>query len=221
MSDKAKNILLGVLIVGLVSMTVAYAALSQTLTINGSAQVQGRDTTWHVRFNSYSTNAACPSGTNEFENSKAICTGGYATLAANSAIDITSDSTLATLPQVTLKAPGDKVVFRWKVENTGDVNAILTGKTNITLGAATWDPAETISQSQKDALINDISLSFTYADGTAITPNSDTLAKTTGAADLMVTIEYVKTQEDQVLPTRAVTFDSITAALVYGQDANN
>ena len=48
MSEKSKNILLGVLIVGLVSMTVAYAALSTSLTINGQATVEA--TKWDIHF---------------------------------------------------------------------------------------------------------------------------------------------------------------------------
>ena len=39
MSNKNKNILLGVLIVGIISMTVAFAALSTRLNINGTAKV--------------------------------------------------------------------------------------------------------------------------------------------------------------------------------------
>ena len=39
MNNKNKNILLGVLIVGIISMTVAFAALSTRLNINGTAKV--------------------------------------------------------------------------------------------------------------------------------------------------------------------------------------
>ena len=39
MKERTKNILIAVLIVGLVSMTVAYAALTQGLNINASAKV--------------------------------------------------------------------------------------------------------------------------------------------------------------------------------------
>lgn len=39
MNNKVQNILLGVLAVGLIGITVAYAALTQQLTINGTAKV--------------------------------------------------------------------------------------------------------------------------------------------------------------------------------------
>ena len=50
MKERTKNILIAVLIVGLVSMTVAYAALTQVLNINASAKVLSKSTTWNVRF---------------------------------------------------------------------------------------------------------------------------------------------------------------------------
>lgn len=215
MTEKTKNVLLGVLIVGLVSMTVAYAALTQTLNINGSATVQNISQSWHVRFRALDS-------TKDGSTYTAITPTQYATLANDAALSFTSDSTIVTLPAVTLKAPGDKVEFVWVVENTGDINAILTGKTDITLGAATWGQNETLDATAKQALIDDIDVTFTYADGTAITANSDTLAKTTGKAYLKVKIEYVKdTVNAQTLPSQDVTFSSITAALTYGQDSNS
>ena len=47
-SNKKKNTLLLILVVGIVTMTIAYAALSTTLQINSSATVKGG--TWEVRF---------------------------------------------------------------------------------------------------------------------------------------------------------------------------
>jgi len=50
MNERKKNILLAVLVVGIISMTVAYAALSTTLNINGSASVQNIDQSWNIHF---------------------------------------------------------------------------------------------------------------------------------------------------------------------------
>ena len=211
MNEKTKNVLLGVLVVGLVSMTVAYAALTQTLNINGSATVQNIASSWKVRFRALDT-------AKDGSTYQPITTTGYATMAQDAALSFTSDSTIVTLPMVTLKAPGDKVEYVWVVENTGDINAVLTGKTDITLGKATWANDETLDATGKAALINDIDVKFTYADGTAITANTDKLAKTTGKKLLKVTVEYKKTGETQTLPSKDVTFNNITAALTYGQD---
>ena len=43
-----KNVLLGVLIVGVLAMTVAFAALATNLTINGTANIAA--TKWNIRF---------------------------------------------------------------------------------------------------------------------------------------------------------------------------
>lgn len=50
-NERSKNILLGILIVGLVSMTVAYAALQTQLKIgNNDTQVTAKGGTWGVQF---------------------------------------------------------------------------------------------------------------------------------------------------------------------------
>ena len=51
--NKNKNILLGVLIVGIISMTVAFAALSTRLNINGTANILN---SWCVGFDNTKTN---------------------------------------------------------------------------------------------------------------------------------------------------------------------
>ena len=48
MNNKIQNIVLGVLAVGLIGITIAYASLSQNLTINGTAKVAAA--TWDVHF---------------------------------------------------------------------------------------------------------------------------------------------------------------------------
>ena len=55
MNNKVQNILLGVLAVGLIGITVAYATLSQQLKINGTAKVASAK--WDVHFANMSTGA--------------------------------------------------------------------------------------------------------------------------------------------------------------------
>ena len=137
MSDKSKNILLGVLIVGLVSMTVAYAALSTSLNISGTATVAA--TTWNVRIEDW---AAASSG--------------------NTATDInpgsTSDSTNVTKIEnfsATLNKPGDTVTYNFKIANRGTIAAVkssfdtsITVQTNTaTSGDPVWDEGTTVPNS--------------------------------------------------------------------------
>ena len=56
MNNKVQNIVLGVLAVGLIGITVAYASLSQQWTINGTAKVAAA--TWDIHFESMNAGTA-------------------------------------------------------------------------------------------------------------------------------------------------------------------
>ena len=112
MTDKSKNILLGVLIVGLVSMTVAYAALSTTLTINGTAEIPA--TKWDVEITDW-TDATPGTG----------YTGKVNTATHPAA---TVSSTAITNLAVTLNQPGDQAVYTFNVTNKGTIDAKLASK---------------------------------------------------------------------------------------------
>ena len=114
MSEKSKNILLGVLIVGLVSMTVAYAALSTTLTINGTASIP--ETKWDIRITDWA--ADYPSTITKANNATMTNTASETTAASVAA---TSISNLA----VRLNQPGDKAVYKFKIANYGTIGAKL------------------------------------------------------------------------------------------------
>ena len=210
MNEKTKNVLLSVLVVGLVSMTVAYAALSQTLNINGSATVKNVTSSWKVRFQPLVTNnLACPSGTTGTAGSS-ICTNGYASAAEFSP---STDSTSVTLPTATLKAPGDKIVYRWTVQNSGDINARITSIPAFT-PTFTYGAGETLTDTQKQDFESKISVTASYADGTAIQVGD---ALTSGQTrDVMVTIAFDSSAT--VLPAADVTIGGITSTIVYGQN---
>ena len=57
MNSRTKNILIGVLLVGIISMTIVYAALSQQLNISGSAKVQSKSESWNIHFQHITTSA--------------------------------------------------------------------------------------------------------------------------------------------------------------------
>ena len=109
MTDKSKNILLGVLIVGLVSMTVAYAALSTTLTINGTASIPA--TKWDVEITDW-TDATPGTG----------YTGKVNTATHPAA---TVSSTAITNLAVQLKQPGDIATYSFNISNLGSIDAKL------------------------------------------------------------------------------------------------
>ena len=119
MQEKTKNVLLVVLIVGLVSMTVAYAALTQTLTIKSSAKIN--NTKWDIKITDFTEVKGQPNlngGTSE-----ATVKEGYNT----------TGTTIEGV-EVTFKKPGDQVKFTFNLKNLGDINAKLT---SFTLGQVT------------------------------------------------------------------------------------
>lgn len=124
MQEKTKNVLLVVLIVGLVSMTVAYAALSTTLTISSSAKVAASK--WDIEFANLQ-NVTVTTGTGGATNTAEIVTPAT--------IDNATKITISGL-QVKFKQPGDTVRYTFDVVNKGDIDAKLTG---FTLGAATTE----------------------------------------------------------------------------------
>ena len=116
MQNKTKNVLIGVLVLGLVSMTVAYAAFTQNLTISSSAKVAA--TKWDIRIANWdqTTVSNLNGGTSE------------ATVKASPVVGTTS----VTGIEVTFKKPGDAVRFTFDIQNQGDINAKLTDATGMT-----------------------------------------------------------------------------------------
>ena len=116
MQGKTKNILLVVLVVGLVSMTVAYAAFSTSLTISSSAKVN--NTKWDIQITDWTqtTVSNLNGGTSE------------ATVKASPVVGTTS----VTGIEVTFKKPGDAVRFTFNIKNLGDIDAKLNSVSGMT-----------------------------------------------------------------------------------------
>ena len=228
MNERTKNILLGVLIVGIISMTVAYASLTQNLRINSSAKVQGKSTSWNIHFKHIE------------DTSNEVQPKEYATAASNS-ITLSETDTVATMPTVTLKAPGDSVEFYFNVINEGEITGYVNIVNNITIPDPEFAQDETLTEAQRTELKNSIQATLTYANGNAINVG-DSIAKdeekqlklvirfvdngNTAKVDTkgkVIKLSNVKTGNKeiaaQVLPSKNVTFSGITASLVYGQSA--
>lgn len=115
MQNKTKNILIAILIVGLVSMTVAYAALSQNLTISSSAKVAASK--WDIRFANWTqvTVSNLNGGTSD------------ATVKASPSVTTTAITGI----EVTFNKPGDAVRFTFDIQNQGDIAAKLNTATGM------------------------------------------------------------------------------------------
>ena len=101
---KMKIISLIVLVVMVLGLTVAFAALSQTLTINGSATVN--TASWDIHFENLTLSEK--TGTAEVSGTPSL------TGTVISGID------------VSLNKPGDKIVYEFDLVNNGSIEAKLT-----------------------------------------------------------------------------------------------
>lgn len=101
---KVKIISLIVLVVMVLGLTVAFAALSQTLTINGSAAVN--TASWDIHFENLTLSEK--TGTAEVSGTPQL------TGTSISGID------------VSLNKPGDKIVYEFDLVNNGSIEAKLT-----------------------------------------------------------------------------------------------
>ena len=119
MSNKNKNILLGVLIVGIISMTVAFAALSTNLRINGTTNVAA--TRWNIHFQNWEK-VSIPTvtiGGNTQTNNAQSPAVNQLTMQDNSNVTKVSDV------NVTLNGPGDTAKYTFEIINEGTIDAKL------------------------------------------------------------------------------------------------
>ena len=206
MQEKTKNILLGVLIVGLVSMTVAYAALTTNLQITGTANVAA--TKWNVRLEGW-----------------ALDNSSTATGATTGTSSLSTNITKIENFTATLNKPGDFVKYNFVIANRGTIEAAkssfsaslkLKSKTGGTDQNPTWGTETTETATAYGNITNgDVTANITCASDTPLAANT-----TSGACTLTITYNQLPTGanttgqpsqtagQDQTVdnPARLVTF---------------
>ena len=213
MQEKTKNILLGVLIVGLVAMTVAYAALTTNLSISGTATVA--EAKWNIRLE-------------DFAKDTTNTTAGVTATTGTS-----SDSTNITKIEnftATLNQPGDKVVYTFKIANRGTIDATKASfSKHISVarktGTNTYDTAATNSTHINDytaVTVDGVEYNVTCSNDTTLTANAANPSSATPAT-CTLTIEYLSnmagvegnqssttagTDQTANIPERKVTVDA-------------
>ena len=186
-NERTRNIILIVLAVCLIGITVAYATLSQNLNIRGVANVD--KTSWNIHF----TNVLTPKVEGQ-------ATGGKATL--------NSGSTVLTISEGTLSAPGDKITYIFDVINEGDLPAEVE-TTLTTMKSCTAENGSDVS-----IFCNKIGLDLVYADTKEKVQKSDRLLSgETKTLNLIIT--YDKDKLLTSLPTSPITLSNITSTINY------
>lgn len=202
--EKGRNIKvlsLAALIVAVLGLTVAFAALSQQLTINGSAKVDAA--TWDIHFaNLQNTVGAeyvtqAPAIGNPTEGTANTVIGDY---------------------QVTFTKPGQAVEFTFDVVNTGSIDAILSDITPETL-QPTCTGTGTNAAADAALVCSGLTYTLTYADGTPLTKNNETtgvLTKNGGTKSMKLRLAY-NIDVNTSLTINDVTIRDLGISLTYVQ----
>ena len=186
-NERTRNIILIVLSVCLIGITVAYATLSQNLKISGVANVD--KTSWNIHF----TNVLTPKVEGQ-------ATGGKATL--------NDSSTVLTISEGTLSAPGDKITYIFDVINEGDLPAEVETTLTTMKSCASEDGSDV------SIFCNKIGLDLVYSDTKEKVQKSDRLLSgETKTLNLIIT--YDKDKLLTTLPTSPKTLSNITSTINY------
>ena len=186
-NERTRNIILIVLAVCLIGITVAYATLSQNLNISGVANVD--KTSWNIHF----TNVLTPKVEGQATGGKAVLNSG---------------STILTISEGTLSAPGDKIVYTFDVINEGDLPAEV--ETTLTK----MESCKAENGSDVSIFCNKIGLDLVYKDTNTKVQKSDRLLSgETKTLNLIIT--YDKDKLLTTLPTSTITLSNITSTINY------
>ena len=193
MNNKIQNIVLGVLAVGLIGITVAYASLSQNLTINGTAKVAAA--TWDVHFEGMSAGTAT----------------GYAAIPTTGKLAASGTSVSGNIG--TLKAPGDTITYTFNVKNAGSINAKISSITapKLTCAPATSGGSQTVA--------NNVCANLTYTiEYTSESPKTIAVGNTlTAGASKNITLKIVNSSDATTLASEDIAVTASPMIINYVQ----
>ena len=176
-NNSKKNTLIGALILGVAVMTVAFAALSTNLSINGTVSVA--DTSWNIHFQNWAKDTAqtVTYGENTHQN-----TAEYPEVNQLTQLISVANSTKVTGINVTLNQPGDYVKYTFQIVNEGSIDASLDSFSH-NLTCASGNDCSHISYvvECKDSA---------SAGGNNVLTRNSTLAKNGGLAYCSLTVTY-------------------------------
>lgn len=187
--NRIQNVILGVLAVSLISLTIAYAQLTQRLNINGTAK--SKSNTWDIHF----------------ENLKSTVTGN-ATLSQDNPLTIISNSTTISGSVGNLSLPGDSIVYTFDIANKGTISAQLSADPIISSPECSSNDATGAT-----VVCENVIYTLTYADGSKI-KTGDILEKgEKKAAKLTLSLKDSMSS----VPSAEVDITNIAAVLNYNQ----
>lgn len=200
-----KIITISALLIAIISLSIGFAAYTETLTINGNAKISPE--LWKVQFTKDGKNVG---------ELNATLTGRA---------KVTTEATVAASTisgfKATLKSPGDSVTYNFEISNLGDLDAKLTA---FTLGTLSCTPSigSKATQQQATAICEDLIYTLTYADESDINIG-DKLVDKESATDseqyskpVILKLSWPSSSTVEVNDDIDVTIN--TTSLVYTQD---
>lgn len=148
-SRRFKIVSIFILIIAVIGLSIAYAAMSEILSITGTAKMNSAD--WHIKF----------------ENLSVEKTGD-----ATFVLPTLSDTSLLDY-EVNLTKPGDSVTFIFDVTNNGNIDAVLG---TVTKGKPECNGVGSNATSDAKTVCNNLIYSLKYEDGSDVKVG-DTLDK--------------------------------------------
>ena len=138
-----RNVVVAFMLVAVMLLSIGYAALTDTLDITGSADVN-------------------QSAAEEAFNEDIYFSAAVANEAGNTASVNNDNNDKASFTAKTLKGKGDKVTFTFTINNDGDVAATITPKLNASLGNTNPDYFKLTSDWNGEAKVLGAGSEITY-----------------------------------------------------------
>lgn len=187
---KIKTLSVVALIVAVLGLTVAFAALSQTLTINGTASVDAAS--WDIHFANLSTGQ----------------TTGAATVKTEAQISGEKNTTIGDYDVIITK-PGDSITYTFDVVNAGTVDANLGELTKNVKPTCTSNSGVSADET---IVCDGLTYSLTYTDSGNEVKQNDTLDKGT-TKNMTLTLDY----DSDSVPSDDVAISGLGITLKYTQ----
>jgi len=184
-----KIIAAGALVIAIIGLTVGFAAMSTTLQITGTAEMN--PATWDIRFG----NLSAPT-----------IVGGATVLQSP-----TLSNTMISNFRLSLTKPGDSVTYTFDVTNLGNIDAELS---SITPLAPTCVGTGAAATADATLVCNNIAYTLTYTANGAPVQASDTL---NAGQTRNMTLRLVYSSTATQLPAALVNINSLDITKVYVQ----
>ena len=216
MKDRKLTIaIIAVLLISLIGIGIAFAAFSQTLTINGSAEVEASK--WQVVFE----------GVTSASTIDAPSTSGTAAEITRPTIK-NNDTEISTY-SVSLKTPGDSITYNFKIHNKGDFAANLGSLTisGVNRPSSPVSGASLVTDSSiataNASTLAVIEYKFYYTDNNALVGQDPRDCLEPGESEnvsLKITFASSDATDTSILPSSDLVLDNLGVSATYNQSNN-